>query len=218
MPTVIGSLAVAAGLAGVIVAGNASGAAPAHDLFSSRPLRPGATEHARILIAPTSQPGRPYLQVNSLSNLCRVDCADAHQALSSLLAVTVTAPDGSAWQGTLAALKRRVMLPGGPVLTSSAPRPYVVSVTLPQRTGDLGEGLATTFTMQWGVVAPDGQVATRVFGESVSQHGGSPDQQPTATTLPYTGLDEVMALEASLALIGAGVSLVASARRWRRRL
>jgi len=208
-------VAIAGGAAVAISTGVASAGPAPQPLFSGNAWTPGHTQHARVLISAGHESARPYLKVLNLNEACDVGCTRTGHRLSGLLTVTATAPDGSTWSGTLKELDNTaVALTGGDIAAGSDPRRYDLSLTLPQRTGNQGEGLSAAFEMQWGVMDDQGEPVTQVLGEAIHRDGSATaGGQSLGSDLPFTGFSTFMALVASLALISCGVVLLFAARR-----
>jgi len=161
------------------------------------PLAPGGGLSGEISIAPADRPLTPYIAVRDLQNACQHACADGAPRLSDLLRIQITAPDGTSWTEPLVSLRWITALPGGDLSSSSATRVYRVVAKLPRTTGNSGEGLSTSFELEWGLMDGSGRRVTHVLGESF-----------TRKELPFTGSDVLLEVAAAASLVAIGGMLI----------
>jgi hypothetical protein len=198
------------GVAGLTLANAAPGS---RSLFASGPLVPGGSTTALIGVAAGPALDRPYLEIHRVRDHCVSQCQLTRPSLSRLLTLSVTAPGGAIWTGPIAGLSHPLVLPGDPAGGSGQARHYSLRLALPRDTGNLGEGLATDLTFQWGRLDSRGRPVTRVLGGTVQRGPG----RSAPSRLPDTGYDAALAGLAGISAVGAGVVLLIAARSRRRR-
>ena len=165
----------------------------------------------------------PYFRVVDLHDTCAALCVGPRSPLSSLLLLTATASDGATWERHLPNLSQAVALPGGPLAAHANARHYQLTATLPQSTGNEGEGLSVTFSTETGLMDSTGAIVTSVLGETFGM-GGSNGASRTPSvlaetfsrrSLPFTGTPGTQLMWAGSAALGGGVLLLLASRRRR---
>jgi hypothetical protein len=174
-----------------------------HGLFAGQLLLPGRSAHTDITVKGAGVPVRPYLEISGVRQRCAgATCTGAAPVLAQILQLSASDGAGHTWTRTFATAQQRLALPGGTIAAGHR-RTYHLTLALPARTGNSYEGLAVSGHFSWGGLDASNRIVTK------SGPGGS--------SLPFTGLDTLALLAIAGCLLGAGGSLLATAKRRRQR-
>jgi hypothetical protein len=174
-----------------------------HGLFAGELLLPGKSAHSDITVRGAGVPVRPYLEISGVRQRCTgAACTAAAPALAQILQLSAADGAGHTWTRTFAAAQQRLALPGG-TIAAGHHRTYHLTLSLPAAADNRYEGLAVSGHFSWG--------GTDAAGRTVSSTSDPGSQ------LPFTGLDTLALLAIAGCLLGAGGSLVATAKRRRQR-
>jgi hypothetical protein len=183
--------------------GAARHATGSHGLFAGQVLLPGKSVHTDITVKGARVPVRPYLEISGVRQRCAgADCTAAAPVLAQMLQLSAADGAGHTWTGTFATAQKRIALPGGTIAAGDR-RTYHLTLALPARAGNNYEGLAVSGQFSWGGVDASGHTVTSTSGDG--------------NQLPFTGLNALGLLAIGGCLLGAGSSVVATAKRRRQR-
>lgn len=189
-------------------------------VFPAKALMPGDSFSGDLLVPAAPVAATPVLKVHDVREACRTASCDRHATLASVLQLTITAPDGDTYSGTIRQLESWVALPGGD-LAAGQSRDYRATLAAPLSLGNAYEDRRISATLLWVSVdrrgRPTGPVSSTSIGSQVLGEHIDRGERRSGADLPLTGFDVAMSLSAATLLIGAGLGFVVMARVRRRR-